>query len=239
MKVALESAYDNTYLNVSDFETHVGKYLNALNKLTTTTITSSNYKPQFKLEMEKVHALRMIGQLDKSMDILTHLESCGLDQGEQEIVNLEKSFYDRDLLINHIGNGVIEYPTITNPSAIVTPVAYVGPYVFGATIQSFNNFIYPGCNDFKSLINENDPATFNVFPNPVNTELNVSFSNEFDEESLIEIMQLDGRLAYQSKIKISMSVPTTINVEKWDAGAYKIRVIHPDGTQQTATFVID
>ena len=84
-------------------------------------------------------------------------------------------------------------------------------------------------------IEDNSYTAFNVYPNPNNGILNISFTNTSDKQT-IEIKNIIGQTVY-SQIAGNSST-TTINLSDINKGIYTVSLINENGTSSTKKIII-
>jgi Secretion system C-terminal sorting domain len=101
-----------------------------------------------------------------------------------------------------------------------------------ATVNTFNSFVWryragTGLSLREGVAAEDAGQTTaitspQVFPNPVEQTLNISFDSDTESESKIEVYNLSGQLIYSA---VSFSNRSEIAVAEWPSGIYLLRVI--------------
>jgi hypothetical protein len=242
MKTAYESALAQNLItpdqNLYNFDATTEDFVNGTNKLTSSAVTENNYFTQFYNELDKSQLLRAIGQPAKSLELLTELESCGLDFMEQSIVNREKKYAMKDIRIGELGMAFLDTTYVPDTSSFITPTTYSGDYHFGSIIQSLNQIDYQNCSGSQSLVMKSE-NTLEVFPNPASEEVTIRFTHEAMEgDAVVEIYQYDGRLFSAYVLNEKQQKEWTTNVSNWTPGTYQYVYIRPDGMRYSGVFVV-
>jgi endonuclease I len=87
----------------------------------------------------------------------------------------------------------------------------------------------------STAIHKNNTIDFSIFPNPVkDAVLNIQFTNNQTEESIIEIADILGRIVYTQKINAGTS--PIIDVSSLDKGIYFLNLLHKD-SNSVSTFI--
>ena len=68
---------------------------------------------------------------------------------------------------------------------------------------------------------EDEYVLFNIYPNPVQMNLILSFEKESSARKLIEIVDITGRLIYKVQ---SNRQQINLDISKWNSGTYLCRV---------------
>ncbi len=202
MKTALENAFSNELItpsqNQSAYEPHVQYYVNALMQFTQGSVVPENYKLRFYHELDKAHLFRLLGHSELSVEILEHIESCGLDSAEQAHLNYWKKQYLTDLAFISLPDSVDPEMILIDTSGFLTPqnqsLANVN---FGADISTLFNVIYPGCNSSELAGMKKEAIGHGVLaiPNPARDQIRFIFSDEIPVSRVV-IRNSDGRILY-------------------------------------------
>jgi hypothetical protein len=244
MKTSLENAVASgqitTAQNQSDFEDHVEMYVNALVLMTDEEIDAYNYLSQFYHEIEKAHLFRVIGQPQTGLNILTELESCGVDSAAQAQLNSWKAIFESDVMIEQIGQQALDTMIVVDTTGYLSPALAVNQFSFGSVIHSLNNIEYPNCGLFGHRDHTWKTAnTLSVFPNPSVSEVTVRWNHLLmPGEGELIIFQMDGRVVLTQKINTDQESAFSFNVAKWDSGVYQIRYVGPNGSISTAHLIV-
>jgi hypothetical protein len=75
----------------------------------------------------------------------------------------------------------------------------------------------------NKLASENN---ISIYPNPAKTHLNISFDRSFDSNTLLEIVDLKGKVAYSEEISSNTANIRTIDVNEFASGVYMIRIVN-------------
>lgn len=78
------------------------------------------------------------------------------------------------------------------------------------TIQGFNE------------ISENGNARLSVFPNPANEDVTLNFSNFTEEQGLLQITDLNGKIIYQKHLQLGSNWNETLNTSQLSNGIYLV-----------------
>jgi len=240
MKLAVENAFADGKLSVeenqAEFDPTVAKYVNALNRMSETE--PGNFGRKFMLEMDKAHLLRLTGHPEKTIELLSELEKCGLDSAYQAEVNYWKERAEKDLIIKKIGVLATDSVLVINTSSYKKPSDRVNELSFGAIIKDLNDIHYPECRSFagRSQSSAND---FLLFPNPATREVTLEFSPLKDGNGKITVQQADGRLVYEKSQNMLQNGKHQINVANWAPGIYNVRVTFPDGKSISQRLVVN
>jgi hypothetical protein len=70
-------------------------------------------------------------------------------------------------------------------------------------------------------VEEVNSNTFNIFPNPTDTELSIS-SNKFYEDLSISLVDMNGRIVFTQKSALSNTF--TINTSNLESGIYILNI---------------
>jgi len=86
-------------------------------------------------------------------------------------------------------------------------------------------YVYKFTGDWPTEVPEPPkPNNFNIFPNPVESELTLNFHPEY-QTSQIKIYSIEGILVYQTSDILKMSdVSAKIDVSRFPAGVYYVKV---------------
>ncbi len=242
MKLALESAMGQGLItasqNLYNFDGTTEDFVNSTNRVTSSAVTENNYFRQFYNELDKAQVLRAIGQPQKSLELLTELESCGLDFMEQSIVNREKKYAMKEIRIAQVGMAFLDTVYVPDTSAFITPVHYAGDYHFGSIIQSLSNINYQNCMGSQNIMVETENK-LEVFPNPASEELTIRFPDEpMEGDATIQIYQYDGRLLSTTILNKKQQLEWTTDVSAWTPGTYQYVYIRPDGMKYSGVLVV-
>jgi hypothetical protein len=243
MKTTLENAYAHGQLqvntNATDFEPEVAMFVNALMLMTDSVIDEENYLTQFYHEIDKAHLFRVIGRSDVGLNILTELESCGLDSAEQAHLNHWKTVFSEDLVIEQIGLNALDTTIVIDTTGYISPSVSVNAFRFGAQINTLNDILYPNCNYFNTREDKLGMNSMNLYPNPATSEVTIKFNHPLMVgEGTLVIQQADGRIVYTKTIDSNESVGLTIRVADWNAGVYQVRYQSPEGVVSTAQLIV-
>jgi hypothetical protein len=100
----------------------------------------------------------------------------------------------------------------------------------GCSAQSQDTFVsYPNClsTGIEAIA---DYSEFEVYPNPVGSEITVSFANTNSSVSQIEILDLVGQVVYQSNAINGLNAfKYLINTNNLSSGAYLLKVTNRGG----------
>ncbi len=100
--------------------------------------------------------------------------------------------------------------------------------------------IYDACNLVNVLKNNLNTATFNLFPNPCNDEIQLAFELSNDSENIpfeYEIYSFNGDLITQKKIVIENNF-LKINTRDLSNGLYSFRISNRQGYEYTRQFAV-
>ena len=100
----------------------------------------------------------------------------------------------------------------------------------GCNAQSPDVYIsYPACQT-SGIENVGQQPAFEVYPNPMNNEVSVSFMNAANGNTLIEIVDLVGQTIYRSdNLNVSVGFKYTINTSSFASGPYLVKVFSGGG----------
>lgn len=245
MKSAYETALSEGLIttNGASFDVHTQKYVDALNYMTDDEVNNQNYHSQFYNEMDKAHFFRTIGRSDKSIEILSELESCGIDGDEQAVLNHWKKQYLYDLKIEEFGTLLLDTVISVDTNSFVTPTALsLEEYYIGSSINTPDNIVYLSCNDNfsnKSLgfIESDKSLNFIAYPNPANNELTVELDSEMGEISL-RILSIDGRIAHDEIVSSEKIRSFKVDLNNIAPGTYILEIINTKGIQLKKQIVV-
>lgn len=78
-----------------------------------------------------------------------------------------------------------------------------------------------------STQNIGNPNAINVFPNPAKDKLTISFDENLQGETTIQLVNLDGKIVYQSK-KENLRTNLEWTIENYPSGLYFLKIINND-----------
>lgn len=86
----------------------------------------------------------------------------------------------------------------------------------------------PAASNINTAIDElvSDKIDFNFYPNPFQKQLNVSANGNYNGEINIEVLTLDGKIAYQKRMAISQNMKGEIELSNLSSGNYLIRILN-------------
>ena len=116
------------------------------------------------------------------------------------------------------------FQNIYEPKLAVPAMADVdGDTAFDLVVGSLSGGVVLYTQDQTLSLNaeEDEYVFFNLYPNPVQLNLILSFEKESSNRKLIEIVDITGRLIYKLQ---SNRQQINIDVSKWETGAYLCRV---------------
>lgn len=229
MKSAIENAFATGRLtkeaNTLSFDNYVAMYVNALMYMTDTIIDEYNYMSQFYNEMNKAHVFRLIGHSDIGLNVLTGLESCGLDSAEQHYLNYWKTEYAKDLVIDEIGLEAIDTIIVIDTAIYKLPLSLdLNEYFFGARITSLYDITYPNCSFYTpgKMLNEVSKPGFALYPNPADEIVNIVLNHPMTSgsSSTLVFQALDGKVVYSTSFTETENTTKTVNVSAFKTGVY-------------------
>lgn len=247
MKSAIENAFATGRLttegNISSLDNHVAMYVNALMYMTDSIIDEYNYVPQFYHEMNKAHLFRLIGHSDIGLNILTGLESCGLDSAEQQHLNYWKTEFAKDLVIDAIGLDAIDTTIVIDTANYNLPLPLVlNEYYFGARINSLYDIAFPNCNFYTpdKILNEISKPEFAIYPNPADDIVNIVLNHTMTSgsSSTLVFQALDGKEVYRVSFTDTENTTKTVNLSGFKTGVYLYKYTTTDGKTYTGKLVV-
>lgn len=247
MKTAIENAVSTKDIDVdlyaNNYENHIQMYANALMKMTDDVIDSTNFQNQFYIELNKAHLFRLNKRSDIGLNILSELETCGLDSLGQAELNYWKKQFELDLEVIEIGiNAVDSTITIDTSNYQIPTDLAINQFHFGADIQNMNNISYPNCNYFQKanleeLLVENGIV---VYPNPAKNEVNFHISNSIlSNEYRLILLTNDGRIVHESIYSAKNNSINDVNISNCKNGIYHYKIILSTGEIKQGQFVIN
>ena len=110
-----------------------------------------------------------------------------------------------------------------------TALDYETTPVFNLTVKVQDNGVGNLNNEASVTINLNDVTgfnnienkNFNIYPNPANNFVNIEIQNNKNENTLIEIININGQVVYSKTINNNSQL---INLSEYSPGVYHIRV---------------
>jgi hypothetical protein len=181
----------------------------------------------------------MTGHPNIGLNILTELESCGLDSMEQAGLNYWKTVFEADIITNQIGLAALDSTIVVDTTGYISPALTVNAFRFGAQINDMNNILYPNCNYFITRDKKMDLNSMNLYPNPATSEVTIKFNHPLmNGEGIVTIQQADGRVVYTKIIDTNDAIGLTVQVSEWKSGAYQVRYQDPEGVVSTAQLIV-
>ncbi len=78
-----------------------------------------------------------------------------------------------------------------------------------------------------SQVNSTETAQFNIYPNPVNNQLNIELNNPKNDEYLIQIFDTKGQLVFT---KVFTRAVTVIDLQNYKPGLYRLKILEKGST---------
>lgn len=219
MKSALENCFMQDELdaenNTTAFETPVQQYVDVLNEMTDTELTSTTYKQQFALEMDKGQLMRTLQQPLAARHIYAHLDDCELDSTEQSLLNYWLQQVDIELsVMNQYLNGVspdsMSYTVDTTSYPQPEPYAISDLY-FGVWINSPISFNFVNCGSnptYRNILLNNNELV--VYPNPSNGIMTITIAEKGIYQ--MKVLDITGKIAFTQKLNMEESSSVKINL---------------------------
>ncbi|MFM7105635.1 MAG: T9SS type A sorting domain-containing protein, partial [Flavobacteriales bacterium] len=187
-------------------------YIEIMNTMTDTMLTTATYKDQFYRELDKAQFFQSIGRCQAAIEVLDNMDNCLLDSVETAILSIwqaraaELSNYDYQ--IDSISAGNIQEPTLTD-SAISQPSQNSSNYFFGCFISSHDDYSFVSCGENPEYRNITINSG-NIFPNPADDQFFVETPNS-NGRMLLHIYDMSGRKCLSITRSVNSNSITEIN----------------------------
>lgn len=146
------------------------------------------------------------------------------------------SYCEGDSVILTADSGYVSYlwsDSTTGVSTFVPSAATAGTYTYFVTATDSNNCsgvsasVSVVVNICQSVNDESEKLSLNVFPNPVQSELNILvFTSVSGQELSIELFSADGKKVFSAKDNLkNNSSLKKIDVSRFAPGLYEIKII--------------
>ncbi len=250
MKQTVQHAIATNKIDISqnqlNFDANLTRYVNVLNTLSSEAITQNNAKSQFELELDKAHLFNKLGNHQLALSIIANMEQCGVDSIQQHFVNdWKKQLSKQKNIISYGIEGLFLDTIWVDTSAYQIPAGGITGD-FSSVISSPNAIQLIGCYPTPTLPGtigdskdeSSTPPLFNLYPNPSDGHLTLSFTVPEKSTAQIWLMSLEGRkiaafdyLEGQHLKSLDLSTLAT--------GVYLYRFIIDKEVIQNGTFVIE
>ena len=146
-------------------------------------------------------------------------------------LGLDSILCENDVIILSVASGFSNYQWSTGATGVNfisldTASLGIGTYLIGVTVTDNN-----GCTGTDNVSvtfelcsfvsNENITSDIKIFPNPVNSMLQINVGRVLNEECLIELLDMQGR---QLKSYFTNHQLSSINMTGYPTGMYMIRI---------------
>ena len=170
------------------------------------------------------------------------------DSDEDSVVNTDITVEEGDTVewvFEGFGHNVKSVPRGTFGTPGDDTVFYDAPYTYSFTFNDIGSFDFE-CFPHSAFmygtitvvaegtlsINEVNKVDFSIYPNPSKTKLNINLAQN-SNSSKVEVFDILGKRIYSQSLT---SMNSSLNVSRWNAGVYLVKITSDIGTQ-TKRFV--